>query len=242
MMHGTKTSVRTWVLVIFDMICAKNGMAAREVERKYGLCPRTAWFMCHRIRQSMAGGEWLVRSMHGTIVSDETYIGGEPKNRHANNPRRESKRGRGTDKTAVLSLVNAVTGEVRSRIVPNVTGVTLRKIMAEQINMGASHLQTDEGSWYKALGQEFISHQSVNHSAGEYLKNGAGTNMAEGYFSQLKRSLDGTHHHVSAEHLDRYLGEFDFRYFTCKMSDGGRMRTLGKQMEGRLSYKRVTAA
>ena len=64
--------------------------------------------------------------------------------------------------------------------------------------------------------------------------------MAEGFFAQLKRSLDGTHHHVSTVHLPRYLGEFDFGYSTCKMSDYGRMRTLAKKVEGRLSYERLT--
>jgi hypothetical protein len=114
--------------------------------------------------------------------------------------------------------------------------------MAEQVDMANSHLDTDEGTWYIQLGQEFASHTTVNHSVGQYVaKNGGGTNLAEGYFAQLKRSLDGTHHHVSKEHLPRYLAEFDFRYSTCKMSDWGRMRRLVSQMEGRLSYKRVTA-
>jgi hypothetical protein len=70
---------------------------------------------------------------------------------------------------------------------------------------------------------------------------GANTKSAESYISQLKRSIDGTHHHVSKTHLQRYLAEVDFRYATCKMSDWGRMRTLVGQMEGQLSYKRVTA-
>ena len=88
-----------------------------------------------------------------------------------------------------------------------------------------------------------MRHETVNHFAGQYVnKRGAGTNLEEGFFSQLKRSIDGTHHHVSREHLHRYLGEFVFRYSTCKMSDYGRMRTLAKQMEGRLSYKRTVAS
>ncbi len=240
MMHATKVPVRTWLLVIFDMISAKNGIAAREVERKYGVAPRTAWHMLHRIRQAMSNQKSLIYSMTGTIVADETYIGGKPANRHGH------KRGVGgqgvSDKTPVLSLVNEVTGEVRSKVMVSVTGATIRKFMAENVNMAGSRLWTDEGSWYIALGQEFAVHQSVNHSAGQYVRNSASTNMAEGYFAQFKRSLDGTHHHVTVKHLHRYLGEFDFRYYTCKMSDYGRMRTVIGQMEGRLSYKRVTAA
>jgi hypothetical protein len=78
----------------------------------------------------------------------------------------------------------------------------------------------------------------VNHKAGEYVKSGAGTNAAENYFSQLKRSIDGTYHHVSREHLPRYLAEFDFRYSTCKMSDGERLQKMVDQSAGkRLTYR-----
>jgi transposase-like protein len=243
-MHATKIPVRTWVLVIFDMCAAKNGISAHEVERRYGVTCKTAWHMLHRIRSAMAGGDRLVTSMRGTIVSDETWIGGDPQRMNAKTAARLIRRrldgmGGGTAKTPVLSLVNMATGEVRSEVVPNVTGATLRKTMAEQVDMANSVLFTDEGSWYRQLGKEFSSHSAVNHSAGEYVRNGVSTNMAEGFFSQLKRSIDGTHHHVSVGHLHRYVNEFDFRYSTCKMSDYGRMRTLAKQMDGRLSYKRL---
>ncbi len=62
---------------------------------------------------------------------------------------------------------------------------------------------------------------------------------AENYFSQLKRSIDGTHHHVSREHLNRYLSEFDFRYSTCKETDAERMQRLTRQVGGkRLTYRK----
>lgn len=238
-MHATKIPVRTWVLVLFDMCAAKNGISAREVERRYGVTIKTAWHLLHHIRKAMAGGDRLMVSMRGTVEADETWIGGSVRNRHANDPR-----GRTDDKVPVLSLVNEGTGEVRSKVVPDVTGFTLRKAMSD---MGADlpnvTLHTDGAKAYEFINYEFAAHHAVNHLAGRYVdyKTGATTNLAEGFFSQLKRSLDGTHHHVSREHLHRYLGEFDFRYSTCKMSDYGRMRTLAKQMEGRLSYKRAVA-
>jgi transposase-like protein len=235
-MHATKIPVRTWALVMFDMCASKNGTSAREIERRYGVTCKTAWHLLHRIRSAM-GTDSVLGSMRGTIVSDETWIGGEPKWRHAWQ-RIGSKQGL-TDKTPVLTLVNMVTGEVRSQVVPNVTGTTLRKVISEQVDMANSELFTDAANYYVQIGSEFASHQSVNHSAGEYVRGNVSTNMAEGFFAQLKRSLDGTHHHVAPMHLPRYLGEFDFRYSTCKMSDYGRMRTLGKKMDGRLSYERL---
>jgi transposase-like protein len=146
----------------------------------------------------------------------------------------------GTTKTPVLSLVNAETGEVRSRVVPRVDGHNLRKAMSEQIDMANSTLWTDEGSWYNQIGEEFIEHNTVNHSQDEYVDwiTGASTNRAETYFSQLKRSIDGTHHHVSKTHLPRYLAEFDFRYSTCKMNDGDRLQKMIDQVPGRrLTYR-----
>ncbi len=254
--HGSKVPLRTWLLVVFEMCASKNGMAAREIERKYDVSPKTAWFMAHRIREAMK--RRAPGMLVGTIVSDETYIGGDP--RRMNRKTRERWEGGGgvepvkvvpgesklqkTAKTPVLSLVNAETGEVCSAVVPEVTGATLRKVIAEQVNVAASVLWTDEGSWYGAIGREFVAHETVNHSAEEYVnERGAGTNPVENYFGQLKRSLDGTHHRVSVEHLPRYLAEFDFRYSTRADSDSARVARLMGQVEGRrLSYKRVRGA
>jgi len=156
-------------------------------------------------------------------------------------PGKLHKKNKLTEKTPVLSLINADTGEVRSAVVPDVTGATLRKVMSEQINMAGSVLWTDEANHYRAIGREFIRHETVNHSEDIYVNDhGAGTNLAEGYFAQFKRSIDGTHHRVSREHLQRYLTEFDFRYSTCEMSEAGRMAKLVDGADGRrLSYKRV---
>jgi transposase-like protein len=249
MMHATKIPVRTWLLVIFEMCASKNGVSAREVERKYGLTPRTAWHLTHRIRSAMAGGDGLLSTMHGTIVADETYVGGDPERMNAKTrARRDHLRDtpwsgfdRGTAKVPVLSLINAETGEVRSAVLPKVAGHNLRKVISEQVDMAGSRLMTDEGAWYNELGREFIEHNAVNHKAHEYVRGDVSTNMAENFFSQLKRSIDGTHHHVSVEHLPRYLAEFGFRRSTCKMSDEARMRLLARQMEGRLTLRRVMA-
>ncbi len=78
MLHATKIPIRTWILVFFDMMADKNGMSVRELERKYGVTPRTAWHMLHRIRQAMGSENKLVSTLRGTIVSDETYVGGNP--------------------------------------------------------------------------------------------------------------------------------------------------------------------
>ncbi|MGA3221833.1 MAG: IS1595 family transposase [Acidimicrobiales bacterium] len=228
-MHGTHIPIRTWVFVIFELCASKNGIAAREIERRYKLSPKSAWFMLHRIREAMANGSGDLFS--GVVVADETWIGGTPKNRHAHK-RVGSKQGK-TDKTPVLTLVHSETGEVRSKVVANVSGKTLRSVIAEQARMEDTTLHTDDAGTYGTFGSELAGHHSVNHKAGEYVRDGVSTNKAENYFSQLKRSIDGTHHHVSREHLPRYLAEFDFRHSTHRLTDAARVDALMGRVVGR---------
>lgn len=229
-MHGTHIPVRTWVFVFFELCASKNGIAAREIERRYDLSPKSAWFMLHRIREAMSHGPGA-DLFSGVVVADETWIGGTPKNRHANK-RVGSKQGK-TDKTPVVSLVHAETGEVRSKVVANVSSSTLRSVIVEQVRMAKTTLHTDAAGAYGSFAAELADHRSVNHTAGEYVRDGVSTNMAENYFSQLKRSIDGTHHHVSPEHLGRYVGEFDFRHSTHDMTDTARVDHLMGRIGGR---------
>ncbi len=238
--HGSHIPLRVWLLVIFDACSAKNGIAAREIERKYGLSSKSAWHMMHRIREAMRQ-KHLPRPntdidlMRGTVIADETYIGGDPKNRHGY---KAGGRGPATDKVQVLTLVNRETGEARSRAIPDVKRDTLRKAIAEQVETTRTHLITDELKGYGAIKKDFQKHSTVEHGDREYVRGEITTNPVEGFFAQLKRSLDGTFHHVSREHLDRYLAEFDFRYSTCTQTDSERMGTLLGRVAGRrLSYR-----
>jgi len=233
--HGTKVPVRTWIFVVFEMCASKNGVAAREIQRKYGLTGKSAWFVLHRIREGMKR-EPISGLLSGRVVADETWIGGKPSNRHGH------KRGRGgqgvTDKQPVVALVSRKTGEVRSRAIPNVRGSSLRGVIGEEVDASRTHLHTDEGTGYARIAGDFASHSAVNHKRGEYVRDDVSTNVAETYFSQLKRSIDGTHHHVSRAHLQRYLAEFDFRFSTCRESDTERMKRLGRQVGARrLTYR-----
>lgn len=242
--HGSKIPIRTWLFVFFEVCASKNGVAAREIERKYDLTPKTAWYLLQRIREAMKRGP-LAELLSGVIVADETWLGGDPGNQHARKRVAMGADRWATQKTTVLSLVHKQSGEVRSAVVPNVRASTLRKAMEREldINLGATTLHTDSATYYKRIAATTKGHESVNHNQGEYVRDGVSTNMAEGFFSQLKRSIDGTHHHISVEHLPRYLAQFDFMYSTREQTDSERMRTLMGQVGGRrLSYRPLTTA
>ncbi|MCH7586001.1 MAG: IS1595 family transposase [Acidobacteria bacterium] len=224
--HGTHIPLPKWLLAIHLISAGKNGVSAHELHRQLGITYKTAWFLAHRIRYAMARSP-LAERLTGTIEADETYIGGKGK--------RRGRPGADSPKTPVVSLVQR-DGEVRSTVVANVTGATLGQLLKENVDPTAT-LMTDEFAAYKQPGKGFAAHQTVTHKKGEYARGNVTTNRVEGYFSQLKRSIDGTHHRVSREHLHRYLSEFDYRYSTRKISDGARTVRMIRQSEGkRLKY------
>jgi len=235
--HGSKVPLHTWLMVVFEMCANKNGVAAREIARKYGVAPKTAWFMTNRLREAMKNLA-PERLMTGTVVADETFIGPTPRYQHGYKRIAGGQGQMRDDKVAVMSLVDKDSGEVRSRVIPDVTGDNLRAVITEHVETPKSVLHTDQEAAYMPIGQKFIAHHTVNHSVREYVRGDVSTNQAENYFSQLKRSLDGTHHHVSREHLHRYLAEFDYRYSTRDLSDTERMQRLMGRVGGRrLLYK-----
>jgi transposase-like protein len=238
--HGTKVPLHTWLMVVFEMCANKNGVAAREIARKYGVAPKTAWFMTNRLREAMKNRA-PERLMTGTVVADETFIGPTPRFQHGYKRVKGGQGRMNPDKATVVTLVDRESGEARSRVIPNVTGDNLRTVLQENVSMPHTTLHTDMERAYGQVSHRFFAHYSVNHGGGEYVRDGVTTNQAENYFSQLKRSLDGTHHHVSREHLPRYHAEFDFRYSTRELSDTDRMIRLVRRASGkRLVYKRRT--
>jgi len=113
-------------------------------------------------------------------------------------------------------------GDVRSFKAERVTSKNLKGMIRQHVDK-KSTIMTDDFLAYRGLGKEFASHQTVNHGEGEYVRGNVHTNCAEGYFSILKRGITGVYHHVSQQHLDRYLAEFDFRYNSRKVEDSIRM-------------------
>ncbi len=192
--HKSSTPLLAWFHAIYLMSVSKNGVSAKELQRHLGVTYKTAWRMGHQIRKSMAGLEWWGG---GTVEADETYIGG----------RRRGRRGRGAfGKTPVFGFKLRETGFVQAWMVPNVKRDTLMPFLTEYVGKG-SLLMTDEMNSYKNVKKLGYRHRTVEHGAHEYVRGKTHTNSIEGFWSQLKRSIDGTHHSVSRKHLQAYVDE-----------------------------------
>ncbi len=227
-----------WFQAAHLMCSSKKGVSANQLHRTLGVTLKTAWFMGHRLREAMREGKFpgQMGGQGKTVEADETFIGGKEKNKHAH--KRDKRNLGGTGKEIAFSLVERG-GRVRSHHVPAVTAATLRPILVAQID-AKTNLMTDDAGQYRHMGKDF-AHQTVNHGIGEYVRGEAHTNTIEGYFSVLKRGIVGTYHHVSQQHLKRYLAEFDFRYNERMALGVGDAERTTKALKGivgkRLTYR-----
>jgi transposase-like protein len=230
--EDSKITLDKWLLAYHLLCSSKKGMSALQIQRMLRLGSyRTAWFMCHRIRWAM-GEPAFAEKLGGVVEADETYVGGKARNKHKRD--RNKKTGRGTDKVPVLVVVERG-GKARTRHVANVSGDEVKRFI--RINVAPqARVMTDSFRSYQGLRKEFASHETVNH-ADEYVRGDVHTNTAENYFSILKRGINGIYHHVSPEHLHRYLSEFDFRYNERDLTDSARTQLALRGAEGkRLMY------
>jgi transposase-like protein len=191
---------------VYLMCASKKGISAHQLHRVLGITYKSAWFLCHRIREAMRSGDLAPMGGNGGAVEvDETFIGREPG--------KEKKRAY-HHKMKVLSLVDRETGKARSMVVDNLHPKTLVPILKENIDR-ESRIMTDEAGQYHHLKNDFADHAFTRHGAGEYVSmtdRTIHTNTIEGYFSIFKRGMKGTYQHCAKHHLHRYLAEFDFRY------------------------------
>jgi transposase-like protein len=228
----SKIKLHKWLLATHLLCASKKGMSAKQIERMLGVTYKTAWFMCHRIREAMKddgsplGGEGKV------IESDEAFIGGKKKRRLS---------GKVAPMKKVVALVER-DGRARSFHVANLHANNIRSAIVTNVDR-QSALMTDDARVYWSLGREFSAHETTLHSNREFARpGGIHSNNAENFFSILKRGVIGTYHHWSACHLHHYLAEFDFRYSTKDISDRERADQNLVGIAGkRLTYRRTAA-
>ena len=201
----TRTPLRDWFFVMFQFCASRNGVAAKEVERQLGVTYKTAWRMCHLIRLYMGAvdGDDDIGGPFKRVEIDETFIGGY---------RAGGQGGKG--KTVVFGMLERG-GNIVTKVVPNRRSSTLMPIIKATVRP-YSEVHTDEHVAYGAIPAQIGTrywHKTVNHAREEYVSpTGTTVNAIESFWAQLKRSINGTHIHVSGKHLSKYLGEFEYRH------------------------------
>lgn len=199
-MHRSHLSLRKWFAAIYLMCQARKGMSAEQMRRTLGVARKTAWFLCHRIREAMGNDPFDGPTLVGVIEMDETMIGGKR---------------RGEDwrenKTWVAGAIERG-GRVRIERIPNIRKHTIHDFVRRTVSNEAEAIYTDELKSHVGIGNGDTRHESVNHSAEEWVVGDVHTNSIEGVWSLFKRSIVGSFHKMSVKHMDRYLEELEWRY------------------------------
>jgi transposase-like protein len=214
--ENTNYPLKTWFQVIYLMLQSKKGMSALQVQRIIGSgAYRTAWYMCHRIRAAMKDSTFP--KLMGEVEVDETYIGGEDRNRHLHKKIHVTG---GGSKLAVIGAI-ARKGNVVCQLIENVDKHTLRNFVRQTVGEKVSLVATDEHHGYHNLNAVLGKpvHDTVTHREKEYVRGNVHTNNLDSFWSLLKRGIIGTYHKVSKDYLPLYLAEFSYRHNNRKNPD-----------------------
>jgi transposase-like protein len=252
-MERSHIPLHKWAAAFHLMAASKKGMSANQLGRMLGLSHKSAWFLAHRIREAMADPKPAPLGGEGKVVeADETYFG-KAENAAAvrkryTQPTKGGRSGPG-GKRPIVALVERG-GEARAFHMPKVTAENVREALVRHADR-RSRLQTDESNLYPKVGAEYAAHETVKHSAGEYVRGPKGpgrihTNNAEGFFGVFKRGMRGVYQHCGEQHMQRYLDEFAFRFnnrVRLGVNDAERARLAVRGADGkRLLYRGPDAA
>ncbi len=193
-----------WVYAMYLLVTARKGISSMQLAKEIGITQKSAWFVLHRLREACGDN---LEKLQGIVEVDEAYFGGLEKNKHES---KKLKAGRGAvGKSGVLALRERG-GKMKAMQIEDADTATLHGAIHRHVEVGSA-IHTDEAAAYKGIGGLFFDHETVNHTAGEYVRDGVTTNSVESVFAVMKRGMHGVYHHASKKHLGRYVDEFAFR-------------------------------
>jgi transposase-like protein len=230
-MEDSPIGLDKWLIAIWMIANAKNGISSYEIHRAIGVTQKSAWFLLHRIRLAMQTGTF--QKLAGRVEVDETFIGGKARKMHKSK-RTEKIKGRGpVGKVVVMGLLERH-GEVRTRVVADRGGETVHGGVRDHVEPG-SEVFTDALASYPGLDPEYV-HQVIDH-AEKYVDGVVHTNGIENFWSLLKRCIHGAYVSIEPFHLFRYLDEGAFRFNTRKDTDRARFTAVARTLaDKRLTY------
>lgn len=235
-MERSHIPLRHWLYAMYLLVTARKGVSSMQLSKELGITQKSAWFMLHRLREACGKN---LDALRGIVEIDETFVGGVESAKHE---RKKLRAGRGSvGKTPVLGMRERG-GRVVALPVEDVSTASVHRAIHTHVEAGST-IHTDEAGAYSGLDGLFFRRESVNHSAGEYVRGAVHTNSIESVWAVLKRGLHGTYHHASRKHLGRYVNEFAFRLnegdvrtHTLKRLDALIAASIGK----RITYAELT--
>lgn len=252
--------LQKWFIAIYLVVSRKKSISSVQLSKDINVTQTTAWFMKHRIN-FMLKERVLENKLSGTILIDETFVGGKNKNRHWDKKVKNSQGRSFKDKTPVLGILEQdeyyvierphktipnrtvkekiVTkpGKLYCKVIPNTKAKTLKPIVYQTVERGST-IVTDEWQAYDGLNGVY-EHHVVNHKLQQYSCDGYSSNAVETAWSQFKRTIIGTYHRVSRRHLHRYVAEFTFRYNNRSLKGNDLLVTSLAYLERRLTWKQL---
>lgn len=233
--EDTKIPLIKWFMALYIFSSHKKGISSHQLAKDIDVTQKSAWFMLHRLRYAFEHPNFK-EIVDSTVEIDETYVGGDKKNKH------KSKRNKGegtgyVDKTPVLGILER-NGNVNCTVLEKADGLSIKPVIFDQIKLGST-LITDGFGAYTGLNR-YYNHHVINHAQGEYVRGRVHTNTIEGFWSHLKRGIKGIYHWVSVDHLQSYVDEFSYRYNTRKLNTNERFNLVLTNVAGRLTYKELT--
>lgn len=205
-LHDTHLPLWKWFLATYLMCEARKGVSANQLKRTLGVAYKTAWYLCHRIRSAMT--QEGTAPLSGVVEADETYVGGKARGQAT---KREAARNRLKNKTVVLGAIERG-GNLRMRVAPNARKHHVQGFLRDVVAPDAEAVYTDSLRSYHGIGDADTRHESVNHSAEEWVRGDVHTNGIESAWSLFDRAVIGSYHKLSTKHLPLYLDEFAFRF------------------------------